>query len=341
MVNAYDVLGVAAGADRGEIRAAYVNLAKQLHPDRNAGSAHAEQTLREVNQAYELLKDPARRSAYDQLLQQTRGQASRRRKNAAAVMAASFAVTAAAVALVLLLARFSLLDDTVQASGSSELIRSSEDQGFALRMASLDAAAEAGRELPAQIDKPTQEASSRSPIDETGDKLVGKRLAALQTQDLLSWEPVDAAPQHTWITYHNDRFGFAIDYPADVFAVDDRTLGDFWRLFVSHDGKARLLVTAGFNSKRLSTASYRQAVLNETYQGASLEYAPLRKTWFVLAGSKGEEGFYERATFACDGRTIHRWRMTYPANERENYSKIIERIHLGYKHVRGVGPHCG
>ena len=139
MVNAYDVLGVAAGADRGEIRAAYVNLAKQLHPDRNAGSAHAEQTLREVNQAYELLKDPARRSAYDQLLQQTRGQASRRRKHAAAVMAASFAVTTAAVAVVLLLARFSLLDDTVQASGSSELIRSSEDQGFALRMASLDA----------------------------------------------------------------------------------------------------------------------------------------------------------------------------------------------------------
>ena len=93
-----------------------------------------------------------------------------------------------------------------------------------------------------------------------------------------------------------------------MFAVDDRTLGDFWRLFVSHDGQARLLVTAGFNSKRLSTASYRQAVLNETYQGASLEYAPLRKTWFVLAGSKGEEGFYERATFACDGRIIHRWR---------------------------------
>jgi hypothetical protein len=31
----------------------------------------------------------------------------------------------------------------------------------------------------------------------------------------------------------------------------------------------------------------------------------------------------------------------HPANERDAYSKIIERIHLGYKHVRGVGPHCG
>ena len=157
----------------------------------------------------------------------------------------------------------------------------------------------------------------------------------LQTQDLPIGEPTDAAPQYTWVTYRNDRFGFAIDYPADVFAVDDRTLGDFWRLFVSHDGQARLLVTAGFNSKRLSTASYRQAVLDETYQGASVEYAPQRKTWFVLAGNRGEEGFYERATFACDGRIIHRWRITYPVNERETYSKIIEQIHQGYKHRPG------
>ena len=339
MVNAYDVLGVATGADRSEVRAAYVSLVKQLHPDRNAGSADAEQQLREVNQAYELLKDPARRSAYDQLLQQTRGQASRRRKHAAVVMTASFALTAAGVAAVLLLVRFSLLDDTVQASGSSELIRSAEEQGLMLRMASLDAGAGVRRELPAQIDTPAQEdASSRAPIDETEADTAGRRQVAHERP---SGEAVDAAPQHAWITYRNDRFGFAIDYPADVFAVDDRTLGDFWRLFVSHDGRARLLVTAGFNSKNLSTASYRQAVLDETYQGASVEYAPLRKTWFVLAGSRGEEGFYERATFACDGRIIHRWRLTYPAGERDIYSKIIDRIHLGYKHVRGLGPHCG
>jgi hypothetical protein len=72
-----------------------------------------------------------------------------------------------------------------------------------------------------------------------------------------------------------------------------------------------------------------------------VEYAPLRKTWFVLAGSRGEQGFYERATFACDGRILHRWLLTYPVSERDTYSKIIERIHLGYKHVRGTGPHCG
>jgi hypothetical protein len=258
-------------------------------------------------------------------------------------MAASFAVTAAGVALVLSLARFSLLDDTVQASGGSELIRSPGDQGLALDAASLDAAVEARRGPPARLNMPTrQDLPPRLPGDAApADTLLAPRVMPLQAQDLPRGEPVDTVPQHEWITYHNDRFGFAIDYPADVFAADDRALGDFWRLFVSRDGQARLLVTAGFNSKRLSTASYRQAVLNATYHGASLEYAPLRKTWFVLAGSRGEEGFYERVTFACDGRIIHRWRLTYPANARETYSKIIERIHLGYKHIRGAGPHCG
>jgi hypothetical protein len=258
-------------------------------------------------------------------------------------MAASFVLTAAGVAAVLLPARFSLLDDAVQASGGSEVVRSVEEQRFAFGSGSLDPAAGMTREPSAQVDEPAQEeASAWAPTIETDADAVGETsLAEPQAQHLLGSETEGTSPQHDWATYHNDRFGFAIDYPADVFAVDDRTLGDFWRLFVSRDGQARLLVTAGFNSKRLSTASYRQAVINETYQGSNLVYAPLRKTWFVLAGDRGEEGFYERATFACDGRIIHRWRLTYPAGERPFYTKIIERIHQGYKHIRGAGPHCG
>ena len=75
MSNAYDVLGVPVAADRGEIRAAYIDLAKRLHPDRNTGSVQAEQRLRDVNQAYALLKDPEKRSTYDQLLLQSQGRA--------------------------------------------------------------------------------------------------------------------------------------------------------------------------------------------------------------------------------------------------------------------------
>jgi hypothetical protein len=164
--------------------------------------------------------------------------------------------------------------------------------------------------------------------------------AMFEPRAIVESVPPTANQPSAWITYHNDRFGFALDYPADIFTADDQRLGDFWRLFVSRDGRARLLVTAGFNTKRVTPVSYRRSLMSMVYGAATLEYAPLRTTWFVLAGSRGEEMFYERATFACHGRIIHGWRLTYPAAARDYYSKIIERMHQGYKHVRGAGEYC-
>jgi molecular chaperone DnaJ len=61
----YDVLGVARGARDSEIKAAFRRLAKECHPDRCNGDPDAERRFKELNQAYEALKDPQRRAAYD------------------------------------------------------------------------------------------------------------------------------------------------------------------------------------------------------------------------------------------------------------------------------------
>lgn len=61
----YDVLGVARDADESAIKKAYRKLAMQYHPDRNAGDATAEVRFKEVNEAYEVLKDTQKRAAYD------------------------------------------------------------------------------------------------------------------------------------------------------------------------------------------------------------------------------------------------------------------------------------
>ena len=66
----YTILGVGPRATSKEIRVAYLNLARALHPDRVRSGSPAEQQLagrrmREVNEAYEVLKDTARRQAYD------------------------------------------------------------------------------------------------------------------------------------------------------------------------------------------------------------------------------------------------------------------------------------
>ncbi|MDE3028629.1 MAG: molecular chaperone DnaJ [Paracoccaceae bacterium] len=61
----YEVLGCARGASAEEIKKAYRVKAKELHPDRNSDNPHAEAQFKDLNEAYDALKDPDRKAAYD------------------------------------------------------------------------------------------------------------------------------------------------------------------------------------------------------------------------------------------------------------------------------------
>jgi len=62
----YEVLGVARGATKDEIKKAYRKLAIQFHPDKNRGDKAAEEKFKEATEAYEVLSDDQKRQAYDQ-----------------------------------------------------------------------------------------------------------------------------------------------------------------------------------------------------------------------------------------------------------------------------------
>jgi DnaJ-class molecular chaperone len=62
----YDILGVSKTSNADELKRAYRKLALQYHPDKNK-TKEAEEKFKEINQAYEVLSDPQKRQAYDQV----------------------------------------------------------------------------------------------------------------------------------------------------------------------------------------------------------------------------------------------------------------------------------
>src|ERR1700751_6369607 len=61
----YEILGVSKSASPDELKKAYRKLAMKHHPDRNPSDKSAEQKFKEINEAYDILKDDQKRAAYD------------------------------------------------------------------------------------------------------------------------------------------------------------------------------------------------------------------------------------------------------------------------------------
>jgi molecular chaperone DnaJ len=61
----YEILGAAKGASKDDLKKAYRKLAMQHHPDRNPGDEEAERKFKDLNEAYDVLKDDQKRAAYD------------------------------------------------------------------------------------------------------------------------------------------------------------------------------------------------------------------------------------------------------------------------------------
>jgi hypothetical protein len=99
MKTAYDVLGVPRKASNEGIRTAFRKAAKACHPDLNAGDPTAELQIQQVITAYEILKTPHRRAAYDRHLRQRRRERARRCAMAAVASLLPGSIVALAVSL--------------------------------------------------------------------------------------------------------------------------------------------------------------------------------------------------------------------------------------------------
>jgi DnaJ domain len=143
-----------------------------------------------------------------------------------------------------------------------------------------------------------------------------------------------------WASYRNARFGFALRYPADVFAYEAGPPSENVRTLASRDGGAMLHIFAADNVAGTTLTRYRHSRMVERYAGAVFDQVPQRKFGFVLSGTQGDNAFYERVTFACDGRAVHGWQMIFPVSQRALYDLVADEMDRTYTQRTKPNARC-
>jgi len=153
-------------------------------------------------------------------------------------------------------------------------------------------------------------------------------------------EPAKGDGEQSWTTYRDSSFGFALRYPTAVFVLDSAQSTRAARTFVSRDGRAVLRILADKLPRGTTLRAFRSALLKKRYASASFDSTPLRAHWFALSGTRGENAFFERVTFSCDGKSMHGWQMVYPKSARATYDKLARQVLRNEPHGNGPDPAC-
>jgi hypothetical protein len=338
MRTAYDILGLPPDADQEEIRAAYLALAKQLHPDRNADDAAAAAQFQAIGAAFETIRDPDRRRAYDRDLANARRPP--RPHLRAAILGGALVVVPTAIVVASLAGLF-LLSTPREEVDEEPLFAALETGSVAPTPTFLARVPD----LPDPVDVRPVPAPASLAVALPEPAPAARTPTALPVPDALpdAVRAAEADPDarmpdrrrfgRVWRTHRDARADFALDYPADLLSRGREGTGRA-RLLLSADGRVRLTIVSGPTPAGLTPAAHQASLIAGRHRGATITYAPLRRTWHVVAGRQGATMFYERTTFSCDGATVHSWRVTYPTVERPRFLDVIARMHASYRHPR-------
>ena len=126
----------------------------------------------------------------------------------------------------------------------------------------------------------------------------------------------------TYRTYHNARFGYRIDYPADFKPQPEPTNGD-GRRFVSADGQTVLTAYASYQVLDGGLAEYRKLARERWQeQHATLVLDQYTSTGFALSGTVKGRIFYEKTVLKAGTLTTFEWE--YPAARKAAMDPVIK-----------------
>jgi hypothetical protein len=85
----------------------------------------------------------------------------------------------------------------------------------------------------------------------------------------------DSRLEQGWTAYRNERFGFSLRYPGDLFELEKASEAGDGQVFVARGGEARLLVGALPNDKGQTPAAYQDYIAQQSYAGYQIGYRRL------------------------------------------------------------------
>jgi len=141
----------------------------------------------------------------------------------------------------------------------------------------------------------------------------------------------DLRAEERWTDYRNEKFGFTLRYPGDVFALEKTSEAGDGQVFVARDGTARLLVGAFANDGGQSPAAYQDYIARQSYSEYRIDYRRLSGSWFVLSGEGNGKTFYEKVMFSCAGRLINSFAIVYPTDQRGDFDPIVEGMEASFQ----------
>ena len=159
---------------------------------------------------------------------------------------------------------------------------------------------------------------------------VARSLLCLVIQCALSLR-AEARDTDRWETYRNERFGFSLNYPANIFGVERTTEAGDGRIFSARELDAKLLVGAFPNTNGYSLATYRAVLERQSYGAFKVTYQRLGGRWLVISGEDGTNTFYEKVIFSCGGRVISSFATIYPTAQQHIFGPIVERVEDSFR----------
>ncbi|MDG1333577.1 MAG: hypothetical protein P8P74_14670 [Crocinitomicaceae bacterium] len=156
-------------------------------------------------------------------------------------------------------------------------------------------------------------------IEETSEDIV-------EEENNSELEVEDADVKMVWITYHNQRFDFCVDYPSNFLTLQGESENHDGNTFSNANGSSEMRASGIYNALDETIAdAFERATENDRYydEEKKITYKLQKDNWFVASGKYYESIFYLKSILVED--TFYTLYFEYHSSEATQFDEIIKR----------------